>query len=355
MLLARYIFKQLSTFTFYSLLAFLSLYAFFDVLNESGKLGEGNYTFGVMMQYVAMLVPSHIYDLMPLAVLIGSLIALSQLASNSEYTVIKSSGISTKKIISWLLYFGIVCAIITLVLGEWVVPATENKAERLRVNAVQGRINANHYSGIWMKDGSKFINIREMLPDGTLKDINIYDVDDNNLTESVHIEQAQSIGNNNWQVNHLDSTTFLSENTEAKNIASNIWELNIDQSLLNVLLVDPEQMSMQDLNQYIQYLENSHQKTQRYHLAWWRKLFYPVASISMVLIALAFTPQQRRHGNMGLKLFAGIGLGIGFHFANRLFGFSSLLYGIPPFLAATLPTILFLMVATYWIYKKEKR
>ncbi len=355
MLLARYIFKQLSIFTLYGLLAFLSLYAFFDVLNESSKLGEGNYTFAVMLQYVAMLIPSHAYELMPLAVLIGGLIALSQLSSNSEYTVIKTSGISTKRIIMWLLSFGTICAAITILLGEWVMPYTESRAEKLRVNAIQGTISASHYSGIWMKDGSKFINIREMLPDGTLKDINVYDNQAGQLINSTHIERAKATSNNQWQVAGVASTHITPTKTEISFQENSTWNLKIDNSLLNVLLVDPEQMSIRDLNQYINYLKDSQQQTQRYELAWWRKLFYPIASISMALIALAFTPQQRRHGNMGLKLFAGVGLGIGFHFANRLFGFSSQLYNIPPIIGATLPTVLFFILATYWIYRKERR
>ncbi len=356
MLLARYVVKQLAVFSLYSLFAFLSLYAFFDVLNESGKVGKGQYDFATMMQYVLMQVPSHAYELMPLAVLIGCLIALSQLSSNSEYTVIKSSGISTKRIIGWLLGFGGVCSILTLVLGEWLVPFAETKAERMRVNAMQDTISASHYSGIWMKDGNKFINIQEMLPDGTLQNITVYNKSNlDQIDKTTHIESATSTADNKWHINNVHSTQILENKTVVQAQAQDIWDLNIDKNLLNVLLVDPEQMSITDLNQYIQYLKESHQQTQRYLLAWWRKVFYPFAAISMALIALAFTPQQRRHGNMGLKLFGGVALGIGFHFANRLFGFTSQLYGIPPIVAATLPTILFFVVAIYWIYKQEKR
>ena len=98
-LISRYVIRQLSVFTVYALLALLSLYAFFDILGEIGKVGQGQYSSGKMLQYVLLQMPSHAYELMPLAVLIGGLIALSQLASNSEYTVIKTSGISTARII----------------------------------------------------------------------------------------------------------------------------------------------------------------------------------------------------------------------------------------------------------------
>ncbi|MGN6975884.1 LptF/LptG family permease, partial [Neisseria sp. P0006.S006] len=98
-LISRYIIRQMAVMAVYALLAFLALYSFFEIINEVGDLGKGSYNGAKLGQYVLMQMPARAYELMPLAVLIGGLISLSQLASGSELTVIKASGMSTKKLL----------------------------------------------------------------------------------------------------------------------------------------------------------------------------------------------------------------------------------------------------------------
>ena len=114
-------------------------------------------------------------------------------------------------------------------------------------------------------------------------------------------------------------------------------------------------MSFTALTQYIRYLKENHQQTQAYDVAWWNKLIYPIATVVMALVALAFTPNSGRHSNMGLKLFGGICLGLLFFFTGRLFGFTTQLYGVPAMLSAILPTAAFGCWAMYLIRKQEQR
>ena len=131
--------------------------------------------------------------------------------------------------------------------------------------------------------------------------------------------------------------------------------MNTTKQLMDVLLDKPEQMSFSALTQYIGYLKKNNQQTLAYDVAWWNKLVYPVATMVMALVALAFTPVSGRNHNLGLKLFGGICLGLVFHFAGRLFGFTSQLYSVPPFLAGMLPTVIFALLAVYLIRRQERR
>ena len=134
-LINRYVVRRLSVATLYALLALLALFVFFDVIDQIGDVGEGQYTAAKMLQYIAMQLPGRAYELMPLAVLVGGLIAMSQLAANSELTVMKTSGISTARLMAMLAQFGILFAALTLVLGEWVAPEMGRRAEQFKVNA----------------------------------------------------------------------------------------------------------------------------------------------------------------------------------------------------------------------------
>jgi len=355
-LIRRYLITQLSSATLFALIALLGLYAFFDVVKEVSSLGKGSYGFGSMLSYVALLMPGHAYELMPLAVLIGGMVAMTQLATHSEYTIIRTSGVSLAQIANTLVMFGLIFAVLTIVMGEFISPLAEQKAERMRLQATRSMVAQDFRSGIWVKDNNHLINVGELLPDNTLLSVRIYQYDDNyHLVKSQQAERGHYNGKGHWTLTNLKETTIEPDRTIAKVYPSYDWNSVIQPDILNVLLVVPEQMSALNLITYIHHLEANKQKTQRYDIALWSKLFYPLACLSMALIALAFTPQQRRHGQLGVRLFLGICLGIGFHFTNRLFGFLGLLYDWNPIMSATLPTLTFLLAGVALIAKQERR
>lgn len=353
-LLSRYLIGRLSVMSFYALLSLLALYSFFDFVNEVGDIGQGNYTGGTALLYVFMQIPAHAYQLMPLAVLLGALLALSQLANNSELAVIKTSGVSTFSLIGILLKFGLIFALITIALGEWAAPDISRRADLLKSSAKHGKISATA-NGVWVKQKNSMIYIAEMLPNHTLQGVKIWRYDESfHLIEAISAKRAQVL-ENAWTLYEVQSSRLEKEQVAIAKHDSQQWQSNINPNMLEVLLVKPEQMTLPALSSYITHLKNNQQQTRSFVLAWWNKLTYPVATIIMALLALAFTPQGGRHQNMGLRLLGGIGLGLLFHFAGRFFSFTSHIYHIPPFIAATLPTFAFALWAFWLIRYQEKR
>lgn len=354
-LITRYLIRQLSVTSLYAMFALLALYSFFDVVAEAGGIGEGSYNGAKMLQYVLLQIPDHAYQMMPLAVLIGGLAALSRLAANSELTVIKTSGMSSKNLIAILLAFGLIFACATAALGEFAAPAANRYAENLKTTAKNGRISTGA-EGLWIKEKSTIVNVREMLPDQSLRGIKAFRLNDAfQLAESWQADAATVAADGTWHLQNVRRSILEKERVRTERHDSENWQADIRSGLLDVLLVSPNQMSVTALTSYIAHLEDNRQKTDLYRIEWWRKLMYPVATVVMALVALAFTPQSTRHGNMGLKLFGGICLGLAFHFAGRLFGFTSQLYGIPPFIAAVLPTLIFAVWAVWLIRRQEAR
>jgi lipopolysaccharide export system permease protein len=356
-LISRYVFSQLSSATLYTLTALLGLYGFFDIIQEASSIGQNNYDMQTMMSYVALLLPGHAYELMPLAVLIGALVAMTQLASSSEYTIIRTSGISLTQIAGILLRFGLCFALLTGFLGEFAAPYAQQKAQQLKLSATRSMVAQEFHSGIWVKDNTNFINISEMLPDTTLLGIHIYTYDaDYRLVQTRMAERGSyDHESKTWLLENVSETDLTPDRITTRNQATLRWASVIEPNILNVLLVVPEQMSAINLMKYIRHLEENNQKTQQYKIALWGKLFYPLACVSMALVALAFTPKQRRHGQLGLRLFTGICLGVAFHFINRLFGYLGLLHDWNPVLSATLPTLIFFMAGVVMIALQERR
>ncbi|ULJ62921.1 LPS export ABC transporter permease LptG [Wielerella bovis] len=353
-LLTRYLIKRLAVMSGYALLSILALYSFIDLLSEIGNIGEGTYTGMTAFQYIVMQMPARAYQLMPLATLIGGLLALSQLSSNSELAVIKTSGLSTRDIIVIILKFSAIFAVLTILLGEFLAPQFSRRADEIKATAKSGQIAAAR-DGVWIKQPESMVNVASMLPDNTLVGVKIWQYDSNfELTEAISAEKA-TVQNGKWLLHNAHSSTLHADNVTVAQMPQREWASNIGTNLLNVLLVKPEQMSFTALTQYIRYLKNNQQQTQAYDVAWWNKLIYPIATMVMSLVALAFTPNSGRHSNMGLKLFGGICLGLLFFFTGRLFGFTTQLYGVPAFLSAVLPTAAFAFWAMYLIRKQETR
>lgn len=353
-LLSRYLIIQLSAMSGLALFALLALYSFFDLLNEAGNIGKGTYTTWTAMKYMLMQMPAHAYQLMPLAVLIGGLLALSRLSSNSELAVIKTSGLSTGNIIVITLQFSVVFALFTVALGEWIAPKMSQQADAMKAAAKSGQVSTAK-NGVWIRQRDSMILVSSMLPDHTLVDVKIWRYDaDFKLLEAIKADRAQ-VKSEQWLLQGVHSSVLKKDAVEVIQQPKRLWISEVNNNLLDVLLVKPEQMSLLALTRYIAYLKNNNQQTNVYDVAWWNKLVYPIAVMVMSLVALAFTPVGSRHANMGLKLFGGICLGLLFFFSGRLFGFTTQLHGVPAFVSAVLPTAGFALWALWLIRKQERR
>lgn len=354
-LIYRYIFKQLFVTSCFALVALLGVYAFFDIVEEVSRVGKGDYTTWVMLQYIFLLIPSHAYELMPLAVLIGGMITMNLLSSHSEYMVVRTSGISIYQIGGVLIKFGVAFAVIAVLLGEMIMPSVQEYANKLKLTASNQDIKAERKSSGWVKNDNRLINIGALKTDGRAEDIKVYQYDNQyKLQESLYAGSGVYKSEGVWELDSVRLTKFTPEKTRVEFHDKYIWHSILEPKVLDVLLVVPEQMSAYNLVYYIGHLKDNHQQTRRYEIALWGKLFYPLACVSMALIALAFTPRQRRQGALGVRLFLGICLGVGFHFFNRFCGYLGLLYSWNPVLVSTLPTLIFLCGGLYVIRKQEK-
>ena len=354
--LRRYLTSEIVAATALVFAALLMLFAFFDLVEQIKDLGRGSYRFRHIVIHVLLSVPNHVYELFPIAALIGTLFALAQLVASSEYTVIRTSGVSLTRMTAMLGAVGVVFALLTFVFGEFIGPPAEQLAQRLRSQAITGLVAQEFRSGLWIKDDKNFINVLEVLPDATLKGVKVYEFDaDYRLRSISFAKRGDYQSDRRWLLEEVAQTTFDGMKAGVKKIDRASWQSVLDPALLNVLLVKPEQMSAWSLYSYAQHLKENRQKALRYEIALWTKIMYPLAVLVMMLLALPFAYFQRRQGGVGAKIFAGIMLGLAFHFLNRLFAHLGLLNEWPPLASATAPTLIFLSVAVAMMWWQERR
>lgn len=352
----RYLAREIYASTLLVLSAFLALFAFFDLVNELGDLGKGNYQLHHAVGYVLLTLPGYVYELLPIAVLIGTLYALTLLARHSEITVLRASGLSTAALVGALLRIGALFVALTFLVGEFVAPPAERAAQQLRLQARSSVIGQQFRSGLWVKDEHAFVNVREVLPDASLRGIRIYQFAENYQLASISQAESGSFQPpNSWRLANVSQTFFEEERVRVASQAEVLWQSALSPDILTVLLVDPGRMSLVNLYLYTRHLSENRQKTQRYEIAMWKKIVYPAAALVMMILALPFGYLHDRLGNISLKVFSGVMLGVTFHMLNGLFSSLGVINSWPPLYAAITPSMLFLLLAAVMIWWVERR
>ena len=321
------------------------IFVFVEFIDQVSYLGTGNYSVLDALRYVLLSTPKITYEIFPMAVLIGAILGLSLLALDSELIVMRSSGVSIGQISSAVLKLGLFLALIALLIGEFLTPWTETLAQRGRAQALERNIEHKSNSGLWMRDGGTFVNVREVLPDLSLRDIRVFQFNNNQLRALVHAGRGY-FSETFWDLDEVKQTlideqgfTTVAEGPKAR------WTTPVTPQTMSVFLVQPDQLSLMQLRKYIAHLNANVQDTRNFELAYWSKLNLPFATGVMLLLAIPFVFGSIRTDSMGRNLFIGIMIGIAFFAASKALGYIVLVYQLPPELGATLPTLAFAIAA----------
>ena len=343
------------------LLAFLSLFAFFDFMNEFSDIGKDGYQIFHALLYVAMIVPGRVYELFPVAVLIGSLYALTTLARHSEITVMRAAGLSTAALMGMLFLIGLVPVALTFVFGEYIAPPAESAAQQWRLMATHSTVSQQLHSGLWVKDGPRVVNVRVMQPDRSMEQVRVYTFGEDGALVSIaqagrgrYIE-GEDGGAGHWLLTEVARTDFLDGRTELASPSELVWQSALTPEVLSVLMVQPERMSVTNLWAYILHLRDNQQNSKRYEIALWKKIIAPLASLVMLALALQLALTHERSGGVSVKVFLGVMLGVGFYLLNGLFSNLGVIESWSPLTAAFTPSLLFLAAAAVMLYMVERR
>jgi lipopolysaccharide export system permease protein len=357
--LSRYIGREVLFATLLIFTGLLMLFAFFDLIHELSNVGKDGYPLGRALLFVGLSIPGHIYELVPTAALIGTLSAISGLVANSEYTVMRSSGASLTQITLAIVRVGVPLAIATFLAGEFLAPPAERLAQQVRVQA-QGQANrivAQQFeSGFWFKQDRTFVNITSVLPDMTLLGVRIYEFDHDLQLKSLRVADSGTfVDEGLWRLYNARTTVFSASGATLERADQVDWETVLKPSILTVYQVEPEKLELPTLYDNIRVLGSNQQKTSRFEIALWNKLFYPAAVIVMMVLALPFAYFQRRAGGAGFRIFAGTIIGLCFFLLGRLFSYLGVINDWPPLFSAAFPVFAFVLVAVTMLWWLERR
>ena len=233
-ILYRYLNLELAIPIFWVMIGLIGILSFFDFIQEINDLGKGTYNLLSIFSYVVLSIPGHVYEIVPIAVLIGSMYAIGQLSENSELTVIRSSGYSIKHIAFTLSFTGLFFTLFTFAVGDLVTPLTEKKAQEIRITAKESIVTQEFRSGLWIKDSNSFINVEHVLPDTSLSNIHIYEFDNNFHLRTITNAKKANFKESEWKLEDVDQTIFNQDKISTISLKSANWKSLIKKEMMNV-------------------------------------------------------------------------------------------------------------------------
>ncbi|ASM00274.1 LPS export ABC transporter permease LptG [Serratia marcescens] len=352
--LDRYIGKTIFNTIIMTLFMLVSLSGIIKFVDQLRKVGQGEYTALSAGMYTLLSVPKDIEIFFPMAALLGALLGLGQLATRSELVVMQASGFTRLQIAGSVMKTAIPLVLLTMAIGEWVAPQGEQMARNYRAQQMYGGSLLSTKSGLWAKDGNDFIYIERVSGDKELSGVNIYHFNDQRRLETVRYAATASFENGVWQLSQVDTSDL----TDPKQVTgtqtlTGEWKTNLTPDKLGVVALDPDSLSISGLRNYVKYLKQSGQESNRYQLNMWSKIFSPLSVAVMMLMALSFIFGPLRSVPMGIRVVTGISFGFLFYVLDQIFGPLSLVYSMPPVLGALLPSMLFLLISVYMLLKRK--
>lgn len=356
-LLTRYMGREIYASIALVLTALLMLFSFMELIRELNVVGQGQYHLGYVLLFVLLTMPEHAYELFPVSVLIGTIFALVQMAANSELTVFRSSGASLWQMIFALFKIAFPLVVLSFFFGEFLAPPSERMAQQLRMQAQGQQVTLKEFrSGVWVKDEQNFVNVKSVMPDASLSNVDIFRFDGAYHLEAItNAKKAVFIKKGVWELEEVRETRFSMSGTSIDTMSRMEWFSALNPSIFKVLMVVPEQMSAWNLYQYTAHLRDNRQSSVRYEIAMWTRLAYPFTPLVMMILALPFASYHRRAGGVSAMIFLGIVLGLVFHFLGQLFARLGALNDWQPFVSATAMTGVFLLLGMTMLWWSERR
>jgi len=352
-ILDRYIGRTIFASTFLSLFVLVGLSDIIKFVEQMKHVGRGDYDVIAAAYFVLLKMPVEISLFFPMAALIGALIGLGSLASSSELVVMQAAGLSKFKIATSVLKTAIPMVIAVMILGEFVAPKTDKEAYFMRDQARSGSARVENKYGVWAKDANSFVSIGRMNSKAELFNIQLFYFNDDLTLDHAVVAKKGVYKQGFWLLQRVQKTDFSAGKTEIESAPKLVWDTELTPKKLEVIISDPDKMSMRDIYDYTLYLEENNQDASRYWLTFWRKAVLPFTVIVMMLLSVSFIFGGLRTVTMGTRLIFGIVSGFVFHVSGELFGPASLVFGLPPLLGAVLPSVLVLVVAIYLLRKQS--
>lgn len=349
-ILSKHVSKTAGMAMFGAALLLVFLFLLFTYLAEFAELKPGYGAFDAL-KYVLWQAPGFLYDLLPVAALIGAVVGLGALASNSELIVMRASGVSIWRIVRWVIRPALLMVVLAFALSEWVVPYCEGQSKLAKDHNHVAKIGS--VSGYWTKENNRFIFVEYADALGRLKNVHILEMDPTGrMQQTLFAGSGQFKHDQQWQFNQVDQSIIQPDGSaKYQQIKQTDVTLALQPRFVQIVTVSPDDLSPSQLIEYMRYMSEYAQVPKTYILAFWTKLASPFSLISLVIVACSFIFGPLRQQTVGFRLVIAIFVGLGFHYIQDFLGYASLVYSPSPAWFVVVPIVACFAVGAYLLHR----
>ena len=362
-ILDEYVVREFLNMFFLVLMAFVLLILVFTVFDLLSDILRNKIGWTIVGEYLINLTPSMLYQIAPLAVLIGVLVTFGVLNRNSEIIAMKATGISLYRLVVPIVAISAILALSLFLFDEFYLPQANQRQEALR-NIIKGKppqtvLHPEHnwifgqprpgepgrifYYQFFDRDRNEFGNL------------SIFEFDPSTFALSRRIFASrvfwdQTTGTwhfqNGWQ-RDIEQTN-ITDYHEFKQ--TSFAEIHEDPSYFQKESLQSQEMNFGQLHRYIGDLTQSGFDTMRLRVELWRKLAYPLIAVVMAVLAIPFALSMGRRGSLEGVAVA-IAVALAYFVVDGLFGALGNVNYLPAALAACSSDILFGLVGGYLLLR----
>lgn len=354
-----YIAQQLVIHIALVMMVILIILGFTEFMNQIDNLREA-YTLEKAAVFSLLKMVVFAYEVFPIALLIGTLLALGGLANRSELTVLRVTGWSVKRLYGSVLKVVLVLWLAMAAVGEFLAPVSEGYATQLRAESLNRSLSLGGREGFWLKELHQVIHIERVISPTQLRNVMIYELDQGQLVGWTRAPTADYLASGQWQLNRgimeevswqvmeqiqLEQGQASRMGWSQQRFDQRVIDLPIGADLIQRLQLDPRYVRLDELRGYIRFLEGNNLDAHVYQLAYWNKWAVPLTVMAMIALVFPLVLGATRSVSMGQRIFVGALIGLSFYLLNQFVGNMSVVYQLPAVLGAFLPSLVLLAIA----------
>lgn len=389
-LLSRYVKKTALLSITTSVLGLWLLQTLFAYLAELDNLSDG-YQLVDALRYILYMSPYFLQQFIPTGALLGAVVGLGLLANNSEIVVMRASGVSSVKIVSWVMQPALIFVLVALLINQFVLPTSNHMAKTIRHQADNGTTSITGYwtiqptydvKGTGIGQDVLFIDYADS--DGNIGLVKRWHFDAvGNLLSATLARGGHYVGSqptpssltshspafsprtqHQWQLSQVsqvnigntvkqNSTTNQNSNAFESNKPQDILTLPIEPKSVYLLTRNAQDLSLSQLLAHRSFMNSQQKRSLRHELAFWQKLLSPLSTLALVLVACSFVFGSLRQYSLGLRVVMALLFGLLFSYLQDLVGYVALATGVSPLLMVLLPMIAISILGMYLLDRQR--
>lgn len=345
--LSRYLIRTILGHTVLVMLVLLALTGLYLFITQQDDIGIGTYSVEDAFLYVGLNLPQYAFDMLPIAALIGSLLALGNLARSMELIVVRAAGVSTLRIGMWVAGAGVILMLLTGIIGEFVAPQMEQYGRRMKTfekfhdYSLAGNLSA------WAKDGDTIVSVRQQSGDNRYGGVFIFSFDAQRRLRSIGRANNASIdAGNRWKLDDYRESRIEADRVVPRREATTQMNTRLSPEFLGLAVLSADTLPGRGLLSYIRHLKANDLDARQYETALWSRIARTVAVAIIVVLAVPFAFGPMRSTGTGARTVVGIMIGVVFFLLAKLMESSGTVFDLPPIVSAWTPTVLLAVITT---------